>query len=73
MSRKVRKFMGKVAVVVTFLIALLGIVTGQYIFGRIVLPEIGLSTVQWWTLFWGDFFFLVFAGPVYFIAYLVKS
>jgi hypothetical protein len=65
--------MGKVAVVLTITIAVASLVTGEYIFGRIVLPEMGLSTPQWWTYFWGDLFFLIFLSPFYFILYLVKS
>ena len=41
------------------------LVTGQYIFGRIVLPEVGLIAPSWDVLFWGELFLMTFAAPIY--------
>ncbi len=39
--------------------------TGLYIAGRIVLPELGIQPLEWWTIVWAVLWVGVFSLPIY--------
>lgn len=38
--------------VLWFPVAFVATVTGEYVGGRVILPEVGLTAPGWWTWFW---------------------
>lgn len=47
---------------------------GFYIASRIILPEVGLTPVPFWTMFWGMFFIQACLGVVaYYTAYFKEQ
>lgn len=63
--------MGKLTVVGLMAFAVSFGALGEYVCGRILLPEVGLTAPQYWTWFWFMFFAMVFSSPLWVIRALL--
>lgn len=57
------------------ILALFIVVVGsaaEYVGGRILLPELGLSAPEYWTWFWAMFWMTIICTPIWIIKEVVK-
>lgn len=66
-------FFGGLAVGVSIVIFLVLEATGLYIASRILLPELGIQPLEWWTIFWAVLWVGVFSLPAYLVKRLVDA